>query len=215
MVMRGLFDMDSFLWRWLSRLADLMLLNLLFAVCCLPVFTVGAALSALYTVCMKMAVNEEGSVAKDFFQAFKSNFKQATLLWLIMAGIALIFAVNYLCLPFLPDAPEEVMKVLLNIVAGVYIAVWSFLFPIQCKFENSVKNTLKNALALALRHLIPCTLPVSALNIAPILILRSGSETGIAILTFTFIFLFSGIAFLNSKLLLPVFRKYASPHHTE
>ena len=215
MVMRSLFDIDSFLWRWLSRLADLMLLNLLFAVCCIPVFTVGAALSALYSVCLKMAVNKEGCVTMDFFQAFKRNFKQATLLWLIMTGIALVFTVNYLCLPLLPNAPEEIMKVLLNIVAGVYIAVWSFLFPIQCKFENSVKNTLKNALALALRHLIPCTLPVSALNIAPILILRSGSETGIAILTFTFIFLFSGIAFLNSKLLLPVFRKYASPHHTE
>ena len=209
--MRNFFDIDSFLWRWLCRLADLMLLNLLFVLCCIPLFTIGPSLSALYTVSLKMADKEDVSVAKTFFRAFRSNFRQSLLLWLIMAGGAALMGLNWFFLPMLPEAPEEVMKVLLNLMLLVYIAVFSYLFPVQCKFENSVANTFKNAFALAARHLLPCTLPVCALNLAPVLLLRSGSEAAITILTLCLWFWFSGIAFLNSKILLQIFRKYTSP----
>lgn len=208
--MRNFFNIDSFFWRGLCRLADLMLLNLLFVLCCLPLFTIGPSLSALYTVCLKMADNEDVSIVKSFSQAFRRNFRQSTLLWIIMAGCAAVLGLNWFFLPVLPEAPAEVMKVLLNLMLLVYIAVFSYLFPIQCKFENSIKNTLKNAFALAFRHLIPCTLPVCALNLAPVMLLKSGSTAGIWILTISLWFWFSGIAFINSKLFLRVFRSYIS-----
>ena len=208
--MKNFFDIDAFPWRWLCRLADLMLLNLLFLICCIPGFTVGPALSALYSVCLKMAEGDDPGIIKAYFCAFRRNFRQSAILWLIMAGIGVLLWINWFCLGVLPEAPAACMKVLHNILLLIYIGVFSYLFPIQCKFENSVKNTFKNAFALAARHFIPCTLPICALNLAPVILLQIGSEAAITVLTFCLWFLFSGIAFLNSRILLQIFRKYIS-----
>ena len=66
-----LFDLDSPVMRFLSKMADLMILNILTMICCLPLFTAGAAFTALHYVCLKMVRNEEGYIAKSYFKAFK------------------------------------------------------------------------------------------------------------------------------------------------
>ena len=72
--MRNLFSMDSGIFRFLTRLADLMILNILFIVCCIPIVTIGASVTSLYYVTLKMAVNEEGYIAKAFLKSFRQNF---------------------------------------------------------------------------------------------------------------------------------------------
>ena len=86
--MSSFFSMDSPFFSFMSRLADIVLLNLLYIICCLPVFTIGAATSALYYQVMKMSKNEESYVFRGFFKAFRENFKKATPAWLILLGIA-------------------------------------------------------------------------------------------------------------------------------
>ena len=86
--MGKLFSLDNPFWRSLNTVADMLILNLLYVACCLPVITVGAATSALYAVSMKLASKDEDIyVTRSFFRAFVSNFKQATLIWLIFLGI--------------------------------------------------------------------------------------------------------------------------------
>ena len=74
------FNMDSPVMNFLGRVADLVWLNILYIICCLPIFTIGAATSALYYVTMKMVADEEGYITKSFFKSFKDNFKQATII---------------------------------------------------------------------------------------------------------------------------------------
>ncbi|MGN0356148.1 MAG: YesL family protein, partial [Muricoprocola sp.] len=89
--MNGFFNMDGPVWQALGRLADLVILNLLFIISCIPIVTIGAATTALYSITLKMARNEESYIVKGYWKAFKENFKQSTIMWLVMlvAGIIL------------------------------------------------------------------------------------------------------------------------------
>ena len=89
--MRNFFNIDNPFFRFLSQMADLMILNFLFILCSLPFFTAGASLCALFYVLFKMRENEEGYIARSFFKAFKENFKKGTVIWLIMLLLGLIF----------------------------------------------------------------------------------------------------------------------------
>ena len=72
----------------MGRAADLFMLNVVFVICCLPVVTIGASLTALHYVTLKMARNEESYIIRSFFKSFKQNFKQSTIINLIMLLIA-------------------------------------------------------------------------------------------------------------------------------
>ena len=79
-----LFNPDSPLMSFLTRLADLVILNLLWLVCCVPVVTIGASTTAMYHVLRHLQDGGVTSITRDFFQSFKSDFKQATLVYLVL-----------------------------------------------------------------------------------------------------------------------------------
>lgn len=206
--MSNLFSVDSPLWRALSKVADLIWLNILFVVCCIPVLTVGAALSAMYSVTLKMCTNEEGAISQDFFKAFRENFKQATILWLVMLGIGLFLIADFLMVPVLGGTIYDVAFWILCVIGILYIMVFSFLFPLHSKFENTIRRTLMNALFMSIRHLLPTTIVVCLLTAAPGLVMYFKPELLVQFLPLAILILFSGIAFLNSKLLSPIFQSY-------
>ena len=80
--MNGFFNMDSPVMRFLSRVCDLMILNLLCLICCIPIITIGASITALYSVTLKMVKGEETYIVKGFFHALKQNFKISTIMTL-------------------------------------------------------------------------------------------------------------------------------------
>ena len=77
-----IFDLDSPLMNVLNKMADLMWLNILTLICCIPVITAGAALTSMHYVALKIVRNEESYITRSFFKSFKTNFRQATLIWL-------------------------------------------------------------------------------------------------------------------------------------
>ena len=81
--MNGLFSPDSRFMRYMNRLADLMLLNLMFLLTSIPIVTIGASLTALYSVCFRLGTVREGGTVRDYFRAFRENFGEATKLWLL------------------------------------------------------------------------------------------------------------------------------------
>ena len=83
----NIFDEGSPVLRFLNRVTDLLVLNLLALLMCLPVVTVGASLTAMHYVLLKLVRDEEGYIAKSFFRSFKRNFLQATVIWLIFAAL--------------------------------------------------------------------------------------------------------------------------------
>ncbi len=89
------FDIDSPFIQFLNRVADLMILNFLVMICCLPIFTIGASYTAMHYVLLKMVRKEEGYLIRGFFKSFKQNFKQATLIWLGMLVLIAFFGVDF------------------------------------------------------------------------------------------------------------------------
>ena len=85
-----MFGIDSKFYEVVSRIADLVVLNLLFVLCSLPIITIGASTTALYGVTKKMAENREGYICRNYFRLFKENFKQSTMMWIILLLLALI-----------------------------------------------------------------------------------------------------------------------------
>ena len=89
---QGLFNYDNPVWRFIGKLGDLILLNLLWTVCSIPVITIGASTTAVYYVTLKMVRDENDSTVRSFFHSFKANFNQATAIWAIFLAVGLILA---------------------------------------------------------------------------------------------------------------------------
>lgn len=160
------FDMDSPVMRFLNRVGDLLILNLLTIICCIPIITAGAAFTALHYVLLKIVRDEEGYLARGFFKSFRENFKQASVIWLLMLLVLAVFVgdiwiFNYSGLTF----PKTLMIAV--VVVGVFLLMIAvYIFPLLARFENSVKNTLKNAMLLAFANL-PRTILMMACYILP------------------------------------------------
>ncbi len=92
--MGKLFNIDSPVMRFLGKVADLMILNLVTLVCCIPIVTIGASLTAMHYVLLKMVRDRECYIVRSFFKSFKANFKQATVIWLIILLVLVIFAAD-------------------------------------------------------------------------------------------------------------------------
>ncbi len=151
--MGKIFDLDSPVMRFLTRLADLMILNIATLVCCLPVITIGPALTAASYVAMKIKRREESYILRDFWKSFKMNFKQATIIWLILMVLLLVFAGDIVILFYIPEVKIHIVIQIIVVLAGILVITeLMWVFGVLAKFDNSVKNTMKNALLLGVSH---------------------------------------------------------------
>lgn len=151
--MSHLFHADSLLVRILNRIADLVLLNLVFLVTCLPLFTIGASVTALYTVLLQIVRKEDRSLFGSYFSAWKSNFWQATALWGIELGAwGLIWSIRQVCtqLPGPGQAAALLMLTVLSLAVGISTM---FVFPVLSRFKGSVRQILMNSLLIPLSNL--------------------------------------------------------------
>lgn len=149
--MKSFFSIDSPIIRFLSTVADLMVVNLLWILCSLPIITIGASTTACYYVCFRMT-RGEGSVIRDFFSSFKKNFKQATILWLVAVLVAGLLCFDFIVLNQISFLGKEILRVFIIIFTAICLFAALYAFPLISQFENSIKNTIKNALHLSLFH---------------------------------------------------------------
>ena len=164
--MGNLFSIESPFFHWLSKLADRMILNILFVISSIPVITIGAATTALYSVTGRID-RDEGHVWKDYWSAFRSNFKQATVIWvvLLVSGLLVGFGVLFYV------KTNQSGSVLGTLIVAVLLFLWAvtfaWAFPLQSRFENTIRNTLKNALLFGLMN-FPKSVVVAFTNLIPL-----------------------------------------------
>jgi len=208
--MSKLFNLDSPLMRFLTKLADLMILNILFLITCIPVVTIGAAWTALYYVALKMVRDEEGSIFRGYFHAFRLNFRQATILWLGILVIGGVLVLDLLILARIDSPVAAAMNMGVGIIAILAFLVLQYLFPLLAKFDAGVVQTLKNACLLTVGHL-PKTLLMAFSAVGIILITFYNSFTlSIGILLWMLLG-FAIMAFSNSSILVKIFDKLITP----
>ena len=206
--MSKLFRMDSPLMRFLTKIADLMVLNILFCVTSIPLITIGASWTALYSVTLKMVRDEEGSVSRSYFRSFRQNFRQATLLWL---GVLVVLALLVLDIRVLNGMAEGtapgLLRVGVEILALLGIMVLQYLFPSLARFEASLADTLKNACMMALVHLPKTALMTAAAVGAVWITLINNTTIAVGLMVWPLIG-FSLMAFGNSGILRKIFDNY-------
>ncbi|MCI8736744.1 MAG: YesL family protein [Lachnospiraceae bacterium] len=197
---------DNPIMRGMGRLADFIILNLLWVVCSIPIITIGASTTALYTVMLKLVKNEEGYIAKGFLKAFKENFKQSTIMWIIFLLISIVFVVDFVSIKLMSDEIGGILQILF-LFMGALLAAWMvYAFALQARFVNTVKNTLKNAMILVFAKL-PFTVLIVLLTVGPVLVTFLTVRTLVIGVMVWFFAGVSLVAWLNSYLLRFVFKK--------
>ena len=204
--MNRFFSLDSPIMRALSIVADLVFLNLLWLVCCIPVVTIGASTTAMYTVALKLAKGDDGYVVRRFFKAFKQNFKQATIINLVVCVFAAIIAVDYYIYTHGGVVPAP-MLILLMVVTLLLVIFLSWVYPVLAQFDNTIKNTCKNAFAMSIVHL-PFTVIITVMNlVCPVLFLFF-TEMFVKWMIAWILLGGSAIAYVNSFALNHCFKRY-------
>ena len=135
----------------MGRVFDLVLLNWTFLLCCLPLFTIGAAMTAMHRVLLQMVRGDDAYFVRDFFKTFKREFRQSTLLWLPMLLAAVVLLTDQiLLLPALKGA----LRVGLFVASLFFEVFWMVLliyaFPMLARYVNPLRQTVKNAFLVAL-----------------------------------------------------------------
>ena len=201
--MGKLFNLDSPIMIALSKVADLILLNLLVLVCCIPIFTVGASMTALHYVLLKMVKNEEGYITKSFFKSFKENFKQATAIWLILLLIICVLVGDFIIFGYSGVSfPGWLTGVLVAVSVMILIAT-VHLFPLLSRFENSIMNTYKNSFLIGILNL-PKTIIMAVCWLIPLAIAVFLPQ----ILPLVLVLGISGPAYLNALLYKKSFARF-------
>ena len=167
--MHAIFSPDSRFMRTMSRVADLILLNLCYLLTCIPVFTIGTASAALYTVCFRFGSEEEKGVIKSYFQAFRENLKRGTGLWLIILLCGATALINTWVFYAMPGVVRYLF-LLFAVLFVLALLVFGYAFPLLSQFDDGVWPTLRNALILGLGYL-PRSLLITAFNIFPFVLL--------------------------------------------
>lgn len=162
-------NLDSPLMQGLGKMADLMWLNVLTLICCIPIVTIGASLTAMNYMALKIARNEECYIARGFFKSFRENFKQATLIWLILLAAILILAGDFLIMRTSDMEFGVIFQGVITAIAVLLVFTMMYVFPVLAKFENSVFRTLKNAFLMSLMQ-FPRTLLMIVMYIIPVVV---------------------------------------------
>lgn len=201
----AIFSHESKFSQIMMRLAWGCYLNLLWTVCSLPLVTMGAATTALYYVTLKIAENEEGDITQQFFRSFRSNFRQATQLWLVFLALGAVLCTDLYVLRRLSASTTGALAVILTLGLAVvisacviYVMVLTYVFPLVARVENTNRAMLKNSFLISVRYL-SCTICVFAIHAAMAIVIIRFFTPAIA--------LGMGVcALLSSYLLAPVIR---------
>ena len=201
--MGSIFNMEGPFFRFGNAIADIMILSFIWILFSIPLFTIGASTTALFYVTTRRISDKEGYLFKDFYSSFKSNFKMATKLWLLFAGLFGLLAANVYMLWNFDFFDPWMATILLpiQILILIELSITSiYLFPITARFEMSFRQTIKSAFFMANRHLLTtlsCVVTALAILLA-------------AEMFFPPLFMVSmGLyAYVTSYMFIVIFRKY-------
>ena len=206
--MGRIFDMNNKFFGFMSKVADLCILNIICVVCCIPVITAGASITAMYYVTLKMVRNEEAYILRSFFKSFKQNFKQATIINLIMLLIGVVLYVDLNVSKAMQGGAGQIFQIIFMAFVLIYFILFLYVYPVLARFYNTIKNTIKNALFMAIRH-FPYTVVMVIIAVCPLLLLLVKSYQIQSTLFVLFLLMgFALIAYCNSYFLAKIFDIY-------
>ncbi|MCI8542507.1 MAG: DUF624 domain-containing protein [Lachnospiraceae bacterium] len=197
-----LFNLDSPLMQFLNKVADLMWLNILTLFFCIPIITVGPALTALHYMALKIARDEECYITKDYFKSFKLNLRQGIIIWLFELVVVMLLVGDFFIIRNSTIDFGQPMKIILAVVAVIVLFTFTFVYPVLSKFDNTVMRTIKNAFFIGILQ-FPKTILMMILSVVPAALFILAPQ----IIPVVFLFGFSAPAWASAKLYNKFFQK--------
>lgn len=205
--MKKLLSLDSPIVQFMEHVADFFLLNLLTVLCCVPLITAGAALTAHIKVMQNLVMDEDQPVMKAYFQSFVGNFKQATVFWMAALLMIVLCAADVLLIRYyFHEAWVEIIDWVLLVLGTMALGVLCYAFPLIARYENTLKEHLRNSIVLAVGNL-PRTLLLVILAALPVIMAALSLELFFNTVFIWFIIGVSITLFLQALILRPVFRR--------
>lgn len=137
---------------FINTLCNFVVLNLVFLISCLPVITIGTALSSLYYVTLREARGEYGYLVRTYIKEFRKNLKSGTAAFAVLFVIRAVILFNLAFWFNLGGIPAAVITGLMAVGAIVWLFTFTYTFPLIARFNNSTKQTLINAFCLMMSN---------------------------------------------------------------
>ncbi len=206
-MMFNLFEMDGPFYRAMAIIADFMIVNFLFIITALPIFTLGAALSALYGVLLNYDVNREENIFVCYTRTFKQNWKQSTVMNLLILLISSVLITNIMLYPIYQGVFKPLVNSALIIISIIIFLFSTLIYPYFAKFHDSMRNASKNVLKMIADNIFR-TLSIACISVVPIGIMLVSAELLLLGLYFFLFIGFSLVGYMNARLLNQIFNKY-------
>lgn len=206
--MINLFGIDNKFFETLEKISNIVILNFLYILFSIPIITIGASTTATYFVAMKIVQNEEGYIFRTFIKSFKENFKISTIVWIMIMLVGGVLILDFHISNAISNSSiSNIFKLILTMVSIIIIFNITYVFPIICKFDNSIKNTIINATLISIQNL-PYTIIMSLLNLIPIISILFFSNYLGYIAFFYIIIGYAVVSCINSFFLNNILNKY-------
>ena len=162
------FEEGSLFMRFLNKMTDLLILNIITMLMCIPVITAGAALTAMHYVLLKMVRGEEGYIIKSFFRSFKREFRQATVLWILYVALAALMVSNLVLILEGGGSYPIWLPSSILVVAFLEIMFMIYTFAMLSRFDNTNYHTIVNAVTLTFAEL-PRSVEMAVITLVPLI----------------------------------------------
>ena len=206
--MKNIFNMEGPIFVILSKAADILVLNIMFLVTCVPIITIGAGVTALYATAMKCICRGEGYVLKTFWKEFASHFKHSTLSYLLVGAAYTILYIDFrFASAMFPKTVSWILSIIVCSAALFLLMMVSYLFAYIAVADTTMKEIFKNSMIISIARL-PFTAIMIALNLAPVIITLVSGYIYVQVMAFYFLAGFAVIASVNSLLLNRTFIKF-------
>ena len=206
-LIRSIFDTDNFFMRICEKILDLVTVNLIFLLSCLPLVTIGIAKISLYETLFEIKGARRVKVTAMYMQAFRKNWKvglKLGLLELLLVGISLFDLMLFWRQETLPFQMLKATCIGVIIFASL---LFLCVYPLTAKFEMTIKNLLQTSLIMVSLHFLWFFLMIALL--AAIIFFLSSSGF-VLLLGFPLFVLvgFAALGFLQLPIMENIFNKY-------
>ncbi|KAF1299099.1 hypothetical protein BAU15_00185 [Enterococcus sp. JM4C] len=201
--MSKLFSTEGKIYSGMERIYQILLLNIIFVISCLPLITIGAALASAYGTAYKMTTHSEGVLYKEYLHQFKMNVVPATKAWL---GIVALIAAGFWLFPYLQGymVGNKIAYYVVMVLVTLVVLMSLYVFPLIARFQNTLSGTVVNAMILSLKHL-PLSIIIFFITIIGTIIVP------LYLPKLLFVWLFMGVGtviYSNSTIFMKIFNRY-------
>lgn len=200
-----LFRIDSPFMRALNRIADIMIVNLLFVICSIPVLTIGAAAVAAYKVTQDMVFKTENSIVRSFFRAFRLNLKYSSVVWIVLLLLTLLLSFEMYFLLLVSQLKNVTLfSICILIIAIFLFGLYDYMLPLIARYENTLAQHVKNSFYLFVGNPLRSLIMIVT-GVLPIVVPVVFTEFFLSRFYLWTFFAFGLIFYMHSVLLKPVF----------